>query len=157
MTRIAVCTGFPADDRNLLSGGIDTDHLLGVAEVTFFVPDVAAARAWLTGLLGTEPVFDHPQFVAFQAGDQLIGLHPDDEKTSSGVPGQVAYWHVPDLDIAVSHFQAHGCTLFRGPITGIDGPRVCQVRDPFGNVWGLTQEAGRSSGAPVIDGNKEGR
>lgn len=41
------------------------DQLLGGPEVTFFVPDIAAARAWLTGLCGTEPVFDHPSVLPF--------------------------------------------------------------------------------------------
>ncbi len=129
------------------------DHLIGVGEVTFFVPDVARARTWLAGLLGSEPVFAHSQFVAFRVGDQSIGLHPEDLKTPSGVAGQVAYWRVPDLDAAVSHFQAHGCTLLRGPITGIDGARVCQLVDPFSNAWGIIQESehevadGRSNGS----------
>lgn len=108
--------------------------------MTFFVADIPAARTWLASLLGSAPHLDHPGLVTFQVGEQSIGLHPADEKSPAGPGGQVAYWRVPDLDLAMLHFQAHGCTLWRGPVTGIEGSRVCQVRDPFGNAWGLIQE-----------------
>ncbi|EQD77918.1 Var1, partial [mine drainage metagenome] len=52
---------------------------------------------------------------------------------------RVAYWRVSDLREAMDHFIAHGCTLYRGPIVGIDGQSVCQVRDVHGNVWGIVE------------------
>ena len=56
------------------------------------------------------------------------------------VGGQVAYWSVSDLDSAVSAAQDLGATLYRGPIdVPIERLRVCQMRDPMGNVFGMLQ------------------
>lgn len=114
--------------------------ILGVEEVLFFVPDVSQAKSWFSEVLELCPTFDDPQYCAFQLGGITIGLHPSDAKTSSGVAGQVVYWRVANLQATIDHFVAHGCTLFRGPIVGIDGVHICQVQDPFGNVWGLIEQ-----------------
>ncbi len=116
-----------------------TEELLGVCEVTFFLSDLEAGRTWLCDLLDSEPTFDHPEFKTFQAGATTIGLHPADPKAAAGSGGQVAYWLVRDLERTLVHFEAHGCARFRGPIRGVDGARICQVQDPFGNLWGLLE------------------
>lgn len=50
---------------------------------------------------------------------------------------------VADLETAVAHLEAHGCTALEGPITAEDGPLSAMksryLRDPFGNYIELTQ------------------
>ncbi|MCI0184390.1 hypothetical protein MM817_02687 [Acidibacillus sp. S0AB] len=115
------------------------DGVMGVCEVLFFVPDVQEAKAWYMKLLGTEPYFDDENYCAFDLAGTTVGVHPMDDKTKSGVAGQVTYWRVADLHKTISHFESHGCRLFRGPIFGVDKVWVCQLTDPFGNAWGFMQ------------------
>lgn len=110
-------------------------------EILFFVPDVTQAKRWYMKLLEADPTFDDPNYCTFQVGRITIGLHPSDSKTASGVAGQVAYWRVENLSSTIDHFVSHGCTVFRGPIVGIDGPQICQVKDPHGNVWGFVERS----------------
>ncbi|HET7579840.1 MAG TPA: VOC family protein [Bacillales bacterium] len=116
------------------------DGILGVEEITFFVQDVGEAKEWYIRLLGSKPVFEHPDFCSFQLGETSIGLHPADGKTPSGIAGQVAYWRVENLEKIIEKFVSHGCEIFRGPIVGVDGVKICQTRDPFGNAWGLIEK-----------------
>jgi predicted enzyme related to lactoylglutathione lyase len=118
-----------------------TQYLLGLRELVYFVPDVAEARAWYETVLGQAPQFNHPDYCAFALGRQQIGLHPADAKTAPGVGGQVGYWLVSDFDAVLSRLLAHGARLYRGPMVGVDGVRVCQVLDPFGNAIGLVTSA----------------
>lgn len=113
--------------------------ILGVDEVLLFVPNVQAAKHWYGELLGEYPEFDDEGYVAFRLGNVRVGLHPADDKNQAGVAGQVTYWRVSDLHETIEYFQSHGCRLYRGPILGVDQVWVCQLIDPFGNLWGLVQ------------------
>lgn len=114
--------------------------ITGVEEILYFVSDLSGARIWFSDLLGAEPVFEEAGYIAFRLGNTNLGIHPEDQKTSHGVSGQVAYWGVEDLEKAKNYFIEHGCTLFRGPIIGADGVKICQLTDPFGNAWGLVEK-----------------
>lgn len=50
---------------------------------------------------------------------------------------------VSDLEAAVAHMEAHGCTALEGPITAEEGPlasmRSQYLRDPWGNYFELTE------------------
>lgn len=114
--------------------------MLGVEEVLFFVPNVQEAKQWFIDLLDENPYFDNENYCAFYIANSTIGIHPSDDKVSSGVAGQVTYWRVSDIKESIKHFQSHGCSLFRGPICGVDKVWICQLTDPFGNVWGLVEK-----------------
>ncbi|MGZ4135147.1 MAG: VOC family protein [Tumebacillaceae bacterium] len=114
--------------------------IVTIEEVLFFVPNVSEAKSWYMGLLDANPTFDDPNYCAFRLGGVMIGLHPSDAKTAADVAGQIVYWRCANLDSTIAHFLAHGCAIFRGPIVGVDGPKICQVKDPFGNVWGLLEQ-----------------
>lgn len=115
------------------------DGVMGVCEVLFFVTNVQVAKQWYIELLGTKPHFDDENYCAFDLAGTTVGVHPVDDKTKSGVAGQVTYWKVADIHKMISHFESNGCRLFRGPILGMDKVWVCQIIDPFGNAWGLMQ------------------
>lgn len=112
--------------------------LLAPVEVTFFVCDVPAAVSWYQGIFGV-PRFKSDHFCTFDGPGIEVGIHAADAK-ATGPGRQVLYWRVSNLTEAISAMTAMGCLLYRDPIRGIDGPAVCQLQDPFGNVWGLREE-----------------
>jgi predicted enzyme related to lactoylglutathione lyase len=111
-----------------------------VAEVVLFVPDLEAARAWYRDLLGSDvAAWWQDGYGWFEAAGVRLGLHLADAKTPAGVGGVVPYWEVDALEAALRTFITHGGRLYRGPVTGVDGARVAQVQDPFGNFVGLVE------------------
>jgi len=51
----------------------------------------------------------------------------------------VAYWTVPDIDATVAEWTKQGAVAHRGPKTIMTGERLCQLLDPFGNLFGIRQ------------------
>ncbi len=124
-------------------GGMDfrvNSILRGVAEITFFVDNIDLARIWYRQIFG-DPVFDDEYFCLFQGPGIQVGLHPSDAKTPSGSGGQVLYWKVENLVAVLKALEQRQCQRYRGPIVGVDGSMVCQIVDPFGNLWGLRQDS----------------
>jgi predicted enzyme related to lactoylglutathione lyase len=105
----------------------------GIRGVMAFVAEpVAAARFW-RDVLGAPPN-DEPQLV--ELGDLELFFHlADDERNPQG--GTVVYFAVDDFDAAREELLAAGCTPHRGPLAIDAGRRICQLRDPFGTIWGL--------------------
>jgi catechol 2,3-dioxygenase-like lactoylglutathione lyase family enzyme len=65
--------------------------LRGLATVTFFADDLAAANAWYAGLLGTDPYFaypdpEHPAYIEFRIGDYQHELGIIDSRYSPHGP-----------------------------------------------------------------------
>lgn len=70
-------------------------------------------------------------------GDVAIEIVQADEKVSSGAAGTVVYWHSENFDERLRYLQSIGASLYRGPKT-IEGEiKMCQVKDPFGNLIGI--------------------
>ncbi|TWD80179.1 putative enzyme related to lactoylglutathione lyase [Kribbella amoyensis] len=121
--------------------------LRGFATVSFYVTDLAAARAWYSELLGIEPYFavptpDNPSYLEYRFGDFQCELGLIDAKYAPhqvGTPaGAIVYWHVNDLETTFERLQKLGATV-NEPITarGDTGFRTASVVDPFGNVLGV--------------------
>ncbi len=49
---------------------------LGLRTVIYPAPDLAAAKAWYTRLLGVEPYFDEPFYVGFSVAGYELALGP---------------------------------------------------------------------------------
>ena len=114
--------------------------LAGVTNVFYFVDDLTAARDWYREFIGTDPVEIQPQLVTFLVGDVRLTLHVADEFNSGGdLEGTVAYWGVDDVDEVVAWCAARGAIVHRGPKTIFTGERLCQLQDPFGNLFGVRQ------------------
>ena len=111
---------------------------LCVIEVMYFVKDPRKAAAWYATLVG-QPIstLDDPQHFFIRVGPQEIWFHLADEKSPTGMGGQVAYWKVESFDSARARAEAYGAELYRGPLDRLDGTFMCQLRDPFGNVFGM--------------------
>jgi predicted enzyme related to lactoylglutathione lyase len=81
-----------------------------------------------------------PQLAVFEVGGVRLTVHLDDGFDSGGRGnGTVPYWDVADVDAAVERCVARGAVAHRGPKTIFSGERLCQLRDPFGNLLGLRQ------------------
>jgi predicted enzyme related to lactoylglutathione lyase len=116
--------------------------LRGLATVTYWAADHAAARKWYTELLGIEPYFDRGAYVEYRIGDleAELGLidssyAPPGASTTPG--GAVVYWHVDDIQATFDRLLSMGAKEYQ-PITPREAGFVtAAVTDPFGNVLGI--------------------
>lgn len=110
----------------------------GLRTVIYKVPDLAAAKAWYSGILGIEPYFAEPFYVGFQVGGFELGLDPEMGDAGPG-GGVVPYWGVADAVAAHAKLLAEGAQA-REPVTDVGGGiQVATVKDPFGNVFGIIE------------------
>jgi predicted enzyme related to lactoylglutathione lyase len=111
-----------------------------VVNVFYFVDDLPAATDWYRELLGRDPVETRPQLAMFAIGPARLTLHVGDEYNATvDARGTVAYWDVSDVDATVAECVGRGAVAHRGPVTIFTGERLCQLRDPFGNLLGIRQ------------------
>ena len=119
--------------------------LRGMATVSYFADDHAAAQAWYTEFLGVEPYFQRPGYAEFRIGDYQPALGLIDRTyvpaSMGGASGEIVYWHVDDLDATVARLHELGAKEYE-PITE-RGPGfvTASVVDPFGNVLGVMSNA----------------
>ena len=108
---------------------------LGLRTVIYPAPDLAAATAWWTALLGFGPYFEEPFYVGFEVGGYELGLDPNLDPAD----GATTYWGVADLDAAAATITDAGATV-RSPIAEVgDSIRVATFTDPSGSVVGLIE------------------
>lgn len=117
-----------------------TELALGpVGNVFYFVDDLESAVDWYSNRLGREPVQRGGALVAFDIDGVRLTLHQNDEFNTSGPAGVSAYWTVADVDAIVADWTAHGAVAHRGPKTVFTGERLCQLLDPFGNLFSIRE------------------
>lgn len=124
------------------SGGMTTTtHTFrGLANVSLFADDLAAARTWYTELFGVEPYFVRDGYVEFRLGDHHDELGIVDRRfapTNGGPSGSIVYWHVDDLDATWERLIALGATEHDGPRQRGEGFATASAIDPFGNLVGI--------------------
>ena len=108
-----------------------------VHSVMFFVLDVPAASAWYSRLLDCPPTYPVPDFPVLRNGSFEICFHLADSKVSSGRAGAVTYFRVKDFSSSVARAEAQGGLVYRGPLVIETGETICQIADPFGNLFGM--------------------
>ena len=118
-----------------------TTRFSSVGNVFYFVDDLDAAVEWYAARLGCQPTIRGGALVAFDVGGSRLTLHQVDELNTPGPSGTVPYWTVADVDEIVAEWTAHGAIAHRGPKTVFTGERLCQLLDPFGNLFAIRQEA----------------
>ncbi|MGI8627674.1 MAG: VOC family protein [Geodermatophilaceae bacterium] len=107
--------------------------LRGLRTVIYPTPDLGAAKAWWTGVLGVEPYFDESFYVGYNVAGYELGLLPDDAPAD----GALTYWGVDDVAEAVQTSSAAGA-VEHTPISEVGGGIVtATVRTPQGAVLGL--------------------
>ena len=108
-------------------------RLLGLRTVIYPAPDLGAAKAWFTELLGAGPYFDEPFYVGFSPGGYELGLLPDADPAS----GALTYWGVDDVAGAVVAALTAGASE-HGPPTDVgDGIITATVKTPDGSIVGF--------------------
>jgi predicted enzyme related to lactoylglutathione lyase len=122
--------------------------LRGLATVSFYADDVAAAGRWYAELLGVEPYFavpgpdGDPAYLEFRIGDYEAELGIIDRRfappgAAQKGGGAIVNWHVDDLQATVARLLELGATEYE-PITPRSEEFVtASVVDPFGNVLGV--------------------
>lgn len=111
------------------------DMFLGLRTIIYPAPDLDAAKAWYTALLGLEPYFDERYYVGFSVAGYELALDPDGSVTD----GPVTYWGVSDCGAAWDRLLDAGATA-RQPVRDVgDGIRVAAVADPSGNLVGIIE------------------
>ncbi|WP_067566721.1 VOC family protein [Nocardia acidivorans] len=118
--------------------------LRGMATVTYYADDLAAAKDWYSEFLGTAPYFTVPGgYYEFRVGDHQAELGLINRSFAPSHPdrpgGQVVYWHVDDLPATFERLLSMGAKEFepvteRGAGTGFV---TAAVVDPFANVLGI--------------------
>jgi len=108
-------------------------ELRGLRTVIYPAPDLAAATAWWTGLLGFGPYFEEPFYVGFEVAGYELGLLP----TADPADGALTYWGVDDVAGAVAEATAGGA-IEHVPAAEVGGGIVtATVRIPPGGVVGF--------------------
>jgi predicted enzyme related to lactoylglutathione lyase len=120
--------------------------LRGLANVSFWADDLAAAREWYAALLGIQPYFERPGYIEFRIGDYQHELGIIDRAYApkggaAGPGGEIVYWHVDDPAATLEKLMAMGAKEYepltqRGP-----GFVTASVVDPFGNILGIMYNA----------------
>ena len=111
--------------------------ILALDHVLMFVPSVRAAAEWYAAVLKLPASFVDDNFAFISVGPARLCFHPADAKVPAGRAGQVAYWRVPMLNEASAMFIRAGASLYRGPLAIESDQGICQLADPFGNLFGL--------------------
>ena len=107
----------------------------GIKTVIYPVTDVAKAKTLFSELLGVEPYADAAYYVGFRVGDQEIGLDPNGHKQ-----GMTGYYHVDDIKESLQLLLDAGAEV-QQEIKDVGGGKlIAAVRDPDGNIIGLSQQ-----------------
>jgi predicted enzyme related to lactoylglutathione lyase len=124
-----------------------TQTLRGVATISFFAADLAAAKKWYSELLGINPYFErpdseHPAYIEFRLGDYqhelgIIDSNYAPKGAAAGPGGAVVFWHVDDVAATLEKVKAMGAKEYE-PLTNREaGFITASVVDPFGNILGI--------------------
>jgi predicted enzyme related to lactoylglutathione lyase len=111
---------------------------VNLGAVRLHIHDVPKAAAWYGEAFGLKLVSCNDDFALLQKGSSILELARADDKNPSSSGGTVAYWSVLSLTEACERLVAAGAVIFRGPLKIDDeGLVICQMKDPFGGVFGL--------------------
>ncbi len=118
--------------------------------IVYPVPDLAAARAWYSGVLGTPPLFDAPVAAIFPVGHCSLSLRPAAAADPPPGTGLEVYWEVDDVEAALDALMSAGARLHT-PVRSVLNFRTARVTDPFGNVLGLTDQGSGRDRRPATE------
>ena len=104
----------------------------------FIVEEPSAALEWYSRLFDVEPTYiESLDFRFLEVDGFVVEFLVADSKSQPGVNGQVCYWSVASFESFVETAVGLGARLYRGPIDIEGGRKMAQLRDPFGNVFGV--------------------
>lgn len=103
-----------------------------------FAERPAAVAQWYCaalGLGGTELMPGGAAIVL--AGVVELVFHPADEIKNPQGASTVVYWQSDDFSADLTRLIGLGARVHRGPLVVSDTRSICQLVDPWGNVFGL--------------------
>jgi len=107
--------------------------LEGLRTVIYPSPDLDAAKAFWSRLLGRDPYFDEAFYVGYEVGGYELGLLP----TAPLSDGALTYWGVADVPAAVAAAMEQGATEHT-PAAEVGGGIVtATVHTPPGVILGF--------------------
>jgi predicted enzyme related to lactoylglutathione lyase len=107
----------------------------GVKTIIYPVKDLARAKTLFSGLLGVEPSVDARYYVQFDVAGQQIGLDPNGH-----THGMTPYWTVDDVNATLQELVEAGAETVEAVRDVGGGKLIAAVKDPDGNVIGITQD-----------------
>lgn len=110
-----------------------------IAAVMVHVPDWKEGLSWYMKAFPEASLIKLPEFDFEYLNLNGINIEvvKADEKVGAGTFGTVVYWEVGSFDLTKNHLENIGATLYRGPMNIENGYKMCQFKDPFGNLIGI--------------------
>jgi catechol 2,3-dioxygenase-like lactoylglutathione lyase family enzyme len=118
---------------------------VGIAAITLFVEDLAAAKRFYGDAFQLPVVFEDDTSTVFKFGDTLVNLLKASEAPALVAPATVATpdagvrfqftLGVDDVDAMVDELKSRGVELLNGPMDRPWGIRTASFRDPSGHIW----------------------
>jgi len=106
-----------------------------IKAVMYFVNQPDEAASWWAGAMEGE-VHHANEFSYVEVGDLEIGFHANDGLNPRG-SSTVAYFSTDDFEAERARLLHLGCSMHRGPLELSATRTIAQLKDPFGNVFGL--------------------
>ena len=117
----------------------------GIAAITLFVEDLAAARQFYLDVFALPVHFEDDDSVVFKFGETLINLLRTEEAGTLIEPATVARreagarfqftLEVDDVDAMCDRLARSGVQLLNGPMDRPWGPLTASFMDPGGHIW----------------------
>jgi catechol 2,3-dioxygenase-like lactoylglutathione lyase family enzyme len=117
----------------------------GIAAITLFVEDLAAAKRFYGDVFQLPVFFEDDNSAVFKFGDTLVNLLKSSEAPALVAPATVATpdagvrfqftLGVDDVDAMVDELKSRGVELLNGPMDRPWGIRTASFRDPGGHIW----------------------
>jgi catechol 2,3-dioxygenase-like lactoylglutathione lyase family enzyme len=117
----------------------------GIAAITLFVDDLAAAKRFYGDVFGLPVFFEDDNSAVFEFGETLVNLLDAGEAPPLVAPAHVAAHdsgvrfqftlEVDDVDAMADEVERRGAELLNGPMDRPWGIRTASFRDPGGHVW----------------------
>jgi catechol 2,3-dioxygenase-like lactoylglutathione lyase family enzyme len=123
----------------------------GIAAMTLFVEDLAAAEEFYDRVLGLPQAWKDDDSVAYRLGDTFVNLLKVEKGPELIEPAKVAgpdsgtraqfTIAVDDVDATCADLAARGVKLLNGPMDRPWGVRTATFADPAGHVWEIADLA----------------
>lgn len=102
---------------------------LGLRTAIYPAPDLEAAKAFWSPLLGKDPYFDEPFYVGYEVGGYELALDPSGDPRA----GVITYWGASDCARAVERLEASGATV-RSAVREVGGGIMVATVDVVGGA-----------------------
>jgi catechol 2,3-dioxygenase-like lactoylglutathione lyase family enzyme len=121
----------------------------GIAAITLFVEDLAAAKRFYLEIFRLPVHYEDENSCVFRFGETLVNLLQTSEAHGLVAPARVAdagsgvrfqfTLGVDDVDGMCQELTARGVELLNGPMDRPWGVRTASFRDPGGHIWEIAR------------------